>query len=79
MPVIRGIKIFSTNFSRVLAGLCDELTKEIKIISFIRIEKSPFSRQRRRNSKANTSSGSHRKNQTRGDKKQTKNEKHTPV
>jgi hypothetical protein len=29
--------------------------------------------------KANTSSRSHEKNQTRGDKKQTKNEKHTPV
>ncbi len=38
-------------------------------ISFIRIEKSLFSRWRR-NSKADTSSGSHRKNQTRGDKKQ---------
>jgi hypothetical protein len=47
-------------------------------ISFIRIEKSPFSWWRR-NSKANTASGSHRKNQMRGDKKQTKNEKHTPV
>jgi hypothetical protein len=33
-------------------------------ISFIRIEKSPFS-QWRRNSKVNSSSGSHRKNQTR--------------
>ncbi len=43
-------------------------------ISFIRIEKSPFSRWRR-NSKANTSSGSHRKNQTRGDKKQNKKQK----
>ncbi len=42
-------------------------------ISFMRIEKSRFS-QWRRNSKVNTSSGSHRKNQTRGDKKQTKNE-----
>jgi hypothetical protein len=42
-------------------------------ISFMRIEKSRFSRWRR-NSKVNTSSGSHRKNQTRGDKKQTKNE-----
>jgi hypothetical protein len=46
-------------------------------ISFIRIEKSPFS-QWRRNSKVNTSSGSHRKNQTREDK-QTKHKKHTPV
>jgi hypothetical protein len=44
----------------------------------MRIEKSPFSRCGR-NSKVNTSSGSHRKNQTRGDKKQTKNKKHTPV
>jgi len=43
-------------------------------ISFIRIEKSPFSRWRR-NSKANTSSGSHRNNQTRGDKKQNKKQK----
>jgi hypothetical protein len=40
----------------------------------MRIEKSPFS-QWRRNSKANTSSGSHRKNQTRGDKKQNKKQK----
>jgi hypothetical protein len=38
----------------------------------MRIEKSPFS-QSRRNNKANTSSGSHRKNQTREDKKQKKN------
>jgi hypothetical protein len=43
-------------------------------ISFIRIEKSPFSRWRR-NSKVNTSSGSHRKNQTRGDKKTNKKQK----
>jgi hypothetical protein len=43
-------------------------------LSFIRIEKSPFSWWRR-NSKVNTSTGSHRKNQTRGDKKQTKNKK----
>ncbi len=42
-------------------------------ISFIRIEKSPFSRWRR-NSKVNSSSGSNRKNQTREDNKQkTKN------
>jgi hypothetical protein len=47
-------------------------------ISFIRIEKSPFW-QWRRNSQVNTPSGSHRKNQTREDRKQTKNEKHTPV
>jgi hypothetical protein len=33
----------------------------------------------KKNSKVNTSSGSHRKNETRGDKKQTKNKKHTPV
>jgi hypothetical protein len=33
----------------------------------------------KRNSKVNTSSGSHRKNQTSRDKKQTKNEKHTLV
>jgi hypothetical protein len=45
---------------------------EIKI-SFIRIEKFPLSWWRR-NNKANTSLGSHRNNQTRGDKKQTKNE-----
>jgi hypothetical protein len=32
---------------------------------------------KKKNSKANTSSRSHRKNKTRGDKKQ--NEKHTPV
>jgi hypothetical protein len=44
------------------------MTKKFKV-SFIRIEKSPFSRWRR-NNKANTSSGSHRKNQTR----ETKNE-----
>jgi hypothetical protein len=54
------------------------LNRSQRIYSFIRIEESPFSQQRR-NSKANTSSGSHRKNQTRGDKKQTKNEKHTLV
>jgi hypothetical protein len=51
---------------------------KVQFISFIRIEKSPSSRWRN-NSKANTSSGSHRKNQTRGDKKQTRNETHTPV
>ncbi len=44
-------------------------------ISFIRIEKSPFS-QWRRNSKVNTSSGSHRKNQTREDRKQAKKKIH---
>jgi hypothetical protein len=38
----------------------------------MRIEKFPISR-RRRNNKANTSSGSHIKNQTREDKKQKKN------
>ncbi len=47
-------------------------------LSFIRIEKSPFSWWRR-NSKVNSSSRSHRKNQTREDRKQTKNKKHTPV
>jgi hypothetical protein len=48
-------------------------------ISFIRIEKSPFS-QWRSNNKANTSSGSHRKNQTRGDKKQNEKRKtHTSM
>jgi hypothetical protein len=47
-----------------------------KRMSFMRIEKSPFSR-RRRNSKPNTSSGSHRKNQTRGDKTQNKKQKNT--
>jgi hypothetical protein len=52
-----------------------QVTEEI---SFVIIEKFPFS-QRRRNNKVNTSSRSHRKNQIRGDKKQTKNEKHTPV
>jgi hypothetical protein len=36
-------------------------------VSFIRIDKSPFSRWRK-NSKLNTSSGSHRKNQTRKDR-----------
>ncbi len=46
----------------------------INKLSFIRIEKSPFSRWRR-NSKANTSLRSHRKNQTRGDKKQNKKQK----
>jgi hypothetical protein len=40
-------------------------------VSFIRIEKSPFSRWRR-DSKVNTSSGSHRKNQTREDKNKQK-------
>jgi hypothetical protein len=53
-------------------------TIDIGTISFIRIEKSPFS-QRRRNSKDNTSSGSHTKNQTSEDRKQMKNEKHTPI
>jgi hypothetical protein len=54
----------------------EELNSHEYYISFIRIEKSPFSRWRR-NSKANTSSGSHRKNQTRGDKKQNKKQKNT--
>jgi hypothetical protein len=54
------------------------LLLKIREISFIRIEKSPFS-QSRRNSKVNTSSGSHRKNQTREHQKQTKNKKHVPV
>jgi hypothetical protein len=53
-------------------------TIDIGTISFIRIEKSPFSKWRR-NRKVNTSSGSHRKNQTREDRKQTKNENHTPI
>jgi hypothetical protein len=56
----------------------DNMTRHKGKVSFIIIEKSPFSRWRR-NSKVNTSSGSHRKSQTRGDKKQTKNEKHTLV
>jgi hypothetical protein len=54
----------------------DDKPNEIpdQTISFIRIEKSPFS-QWRRNSKVNSFSGSHRKNQTREDrnKQKTKN------
>ncbi len=56
----------------------DNNGERVSKISFIRIEKSPFSWWRR-NNKANTSLGSHKKNQTRGDKKQTKKEKHTLV
>jgi hypothetical protein len=51
---------------------------DLAIISFIRLEKSPFSRCRK-NSKANTSSRRDKKDQTRRDKKQTKYEEHTPV
>ncbi len=45
--------------------------KYANTVSFIRIEKSPFSWWRR-NSKANTPSGSHRKNPTREDKNKQK-------
>jgi hypothetical protein len=45
-------------------------------MSFIRIEKSPFS-QRRNNSKVNTSSGSHRKNETREERTNKKHKAHT--
>jgi hypothetical protein len=54
-------------FLRILAHVQVPLqvTEEI---SFVRIKKSPFS-QWRRNNKVNTSSKTHKKNQTRGDKK----------
>jgi hypothetical protein len=65
---------------------CQQITAAVTSFSFLKVYKISFTGIEkflfsgcRRNSKAVTFSGSHRKNQTRRDKKQTKNEKHRPV
>ncbi len=70
-----AFKFRSNMIKRFLSSRLLGILWKFQKISFIRIEKSPLSWWRR-NSKVNTSSGSHRKNQTREDRT---NKKHTPV